>query len=333
MPHLQPIPGPAAWLANDLADDWRLSLDDSDRQCLRDAVELSRRGGKHLFDVQRDDFPLATLGERLAALTAELEGGRGFKVLSGLPVQPADDDFNALLLWGIGRYLGEAEPQDKAGNLLHRIEDTGQSVENTADIRGFQTSSELEFHTDGADIFALMCVRQAPSGGGSRLVSSTSVFNALVERYPQDAAVLQQPFHFDARAQSPWEKQIQSLPVFICHDGRVSGLYKRRYIETAQRFDDVPRLSPAQRQALDRLDQVAAELALEFRLAPGDLVLANNYSCFHARGAYQDGPTDAERRLNLRLWLTLPNGRPLPAEYADTREWGLTYRRRLHQAA
>lgn len=326
----EPLRTAAAWRADSLddRDPWRRDIGDTARAELLAAV--ADTSGKPTTGVTRDEFPLPTFGRELEALQGVLEGGRGFQVLSGLPVGALSEPDNERMLWGLGLWLGEAEPQDKAGALLHRVIDTGQSVDATDNVRGFQTNNELQFHTDGADIFALMCVRQGRVGGESRLVSSTAVFNALLESDPRSAAVLQEPFHFDARAQSPFEQRLQSLPIYIAHDGHMSALYKRRYIETAQRFDDVPRLTQEQLTAMDRLDALAEDpaLSLNFQLEPGDLVLANNYSCFHSRTGYEDHPEPERKRLMNRLWLTLPEGRALPPEYANTREWGLTYRRR-----
>lgn len=326
------VHSPAAWRSDALDRDpgWRRALDESMRAELLAAVAHAAGTGKPVTAMTRGDFPLPTCGRLLESLPAVLEGGRGFQILTGLPVESLDEERNMILLWGLGRYLGEAEPQDKAGALVHVVTDTGQSVDATDHVRGFQTSGELTFHTDGADVFALLCVRQAQSGGDSRLVSSTAVFDEVVRRRPDLARVLQEPFDFDARAQNPWERKVQSVPIFTRHDGLVSALYKRHYIELAQRFPEVARLTREQVEALDLLDEVAADpaLALYFRIEPGDLVLANNYSCFHARTAYRDHPDPARSRRMHRLWLTLDNGRPLPEVYADTREWGLTYRRR-----
>ena len=329
-----PVESPSAWRADALVEtNWRLCLSQKESREIVSAVK------KAAMKIDRDDpvsvctqedFPLPELKGKLHSLPWELEGGRGFAVLSGLPVQVLSEQENMVLLWGIGTYLGEPEPQDKAGSLLHIVTDTGQSINSTDHIRGFQTNNELEFHTDGADVFALLCVRQGMSGGDSRLVSSTTLFNELTRQHPQYADELQRPFHFDARAQSPWDKSIQSVPIFTYHAGYMNGLYKRRYIELAQRFEEVPRLKEQQIAALDALDYMAADpaLAMYFRLKPGDLILANNYSCFHARTKYQDHPDPALRRRLHRLWLTLPNGRPLPPVYATTREWGLTFKRR-----
>lgn len=334
MSHIQlhPLQTPAAWRPDILRydPDWQMRLDNTAKIEILNAVKHARNTGKSIFKLEVSDFPLPSFAKTLTALPNVLEGGRGFQLLSGLPVASLDDIGSQIMLWGIGRHLGEPEPQDKAGALLHQVTDTGQNVANTDHVRGFQTNNELSFHTDGADIFALLCLRQARRGGDSRLVSSTTVFNELVSTEPELAGILQQPFYFDARAQNPWERKTQTVPVYTYHAGYINGLYKRQYIELAQRFEDVPRLSKQQIKALDKLDEIAAdpEFAMYFRLQPGDLLLANNYSCFHARTEYEDFPEPHRRRCMQRLWLTLPNGRPLPEIFADTREWGLTYRRR-----
>src|SRR5699024_3277722 len=91
-------------------------------------------------------------------------------------------------------------------------------------------------------------------------------------------------------------------------------LYKRRYIELAQRFDDVPRLTEPQREALDLFDQLCSdpEFQLSFSMQPGDVQIGNNYSILHSRTRYTDHDDPAERRHLFRVWLTLANSRPLP---------------------
>lgn len=330
-----PFQGAVAWTAADLDQDqtWRVRLTDAERDEVRTAARTALSTGKPTTALTAKNFPLPTLGPRLIGFRDELEGGRGFVLLQGLPVEDFTDAEAPVLLWGIGQYLGIPEPQDKAGALLHVVTDTGAEVDKSDNIRGFQTNEELNFHTDGADIFALMCLRTAKSGGRSRLVSSVAIYNAILEERPDLAAELRAPFHFDARAQNQDDAKVQTLPVFTAHDGLMSALYKRRYIETAQRFPELPRLTDKQIEALDYLDKTANDprFHLSLTLAPGDLEIGNNATCFHARDTYTDHADPAARRCMLRLWLTLPNGRPLPKIYETTREWGPTYRRRMLQ--
>ena len=73
----------------------------------------------------------------------------------------------------------------------------------------------------------------------------------------------------------------------------------------------------------------APGIALEFDLRHGDVLLASNHTIMHGRTEFEDLPDPARRRHMLRLWLTIPNGRPLPPHYADTREYAQTYRQRM----
>ncbi|MEL0001454.1 MAG: TauD/TfdA family dioxygenase [Rhodospirillales bacterium] len=334
MTTLQAIECPAAWKSKELAADgnWRLHLTPGEKDELVRATEGALEKQIPIECLTAAEFPLPRLSSKIRGLREVLEGGRGFIVLHGIPVDRFSLEEAKVLHWGFGQYLGYPEPQDKAGKLLHVVTDTGANVETTDNIRSFQTNDELTFHTDGADVFALLCIRPARTGGGSRLVSSTAIYNELLRRDHKLAAILVKPFHFDARAQNPWEQKIQTVPIFTLHNGMVSALYKRRYIELAQRFEEVPRLTADQVAAMDLLDEIASDpdMHLSLNLEPGDMEIANNATCFHARFNYTDYDDPNMKRCMLRLWLSLPNGRPLPPIFETTREWGPTYARRAH---
>ena len=163
------------------------------------------------------------------------------------------------------------------------------------------------------------------------MVSAVEVFNEIVRRRPDLAAVLQEDFWMDARGQRPDGARCQILPIYTHHDGHLSIVLKPEYIYSAQRFEDVPRLTDAQHEALELFHQVTREpgMALEFDLRPGDVLLASNHTIMHGRTEFADFPEPENRRHMLRLWLTIPNGRPLPAHYADTREFAQTFRQRM----
>ena len=50
---------------------------------------------------------------------------------------------------------------------------------------------------------------------------------------------------------------------------------------------------------------------------PGDIQLLNNHTTMHSRGRFVDWDEEEKRRLLLRLWVNIPNGRALAPEYAD----------------
>ena len=321
---------PAAWHGTDLAnsENWIITLTPAQ------SAELTAAGSNASwatnqdtpYSVTRSDFPLPTLNHVCDDIAHRLEGGPGIVLLRGFPVTKHADQDLELLLWGFGTHLGAAEKQDRDGLLLHRVQDTGRDI-NDSNVRYFQTSRDLTFHNDGADAFMLLCVRTADHGGKSRIVSSVAAFNRIVDEAPDLALVLQQPFHFDLRGQQEdGSPPYQSVPVFNFYRGRLCTLYKRQYIDSAQRFEEVPPLTAEQRSALDLMDAVCADLAFEFEMRPGEVLFANNYDVLHARSAFADSKT-VSSRLMLRLWLSLPNCRALPPTFAATREFQHSYAR------
>ena len=93
-------------------------------------------------------------------------------MLRGVPVDRYDADQAGRALWCLGQYAGMPFPQDAARNLLHHVRDTGGNLQADPNLRGFQTNNELYFHTDGGDLFMLLCRRQAKSGGRCRLLAT-----------------------------------------------------------------------------------------------------------------------------------------------------------------
>ena len=320
------------WLVGDLENNknWLFNLEPNDKEEIANATKTSLSSGKKIYDISDKDFPLNNLSSKLNKIKNQLDCGLGFVLLRNLPVECFNDEEVKFMLWGLGQYIGYPEVQDKAGSLIHVVTDTGSSVNKTDNIRGFQTNEELQFHTDGADVFALLCLRNAKSGGLSKLVSSVAVFNEIEKTRPDLSEVLQEDFYFDARAQNPNENKFQKVPIFVKHNNLVSALHKRRYIETAQRFSEVPKLTLKQIEALNLIDKLCntEKFCFSLKLKPGDLEIASNATTFHSRENYEDYSDPSKKRCMLRLWLSLFNARPLPEIYKNTREWGPTFQRR-----
>ena len=117
----------------------------------------------------------------------------------------------------------------------------------------------------------------------------------------------------------PGEKPYFTIPVFNWCAGALSAIYQRQYIDSAQRFADAPRLSPADVEALDLLDALADDPALHLTMSleRGDMQFVHNHTLLHDRTAFEDHPEPARRRHLLRLWLAPPEARPLPAVFAQ----------------
>ena len=320
------------WTTNELKinKDWLIELDDNDIQELVKATQFSVDTKIDLYGLTSKDFPLKHFVKKINLIKQQIQSGFGFVVIKKLPVDKFNEEEVKRMLWGIGQYIGYPEKQDKAGALLNVVTDTGANFANSDHIRGFQTNEELQFHTDGADIFALLCIRNARTGGLSKLVSSVAIFKEIEKTRPDLAQILQKEFNFDARTQNPNDDKIQKIPIFVKHDNLITALYKRRYIRSAQRFEDVPKLTKLQIEALDLMDKLCNDkkFCLSMQLNPGDLEIASNATTFHSRETYEDYADPNKRRCMIRLWLSLQQGRPLPQVYKRTREWEPTFKRR-----
>jgi hypothetical protein len=322
----EPVAGPAAWRAVDVADRaaWTLRLSPVHLDEIGAALAAVRRRGLTLLQTTAADFPLPTLAGELARLADEVEDGRGFALVRGLPIARYGEAGAAAVFWGLGRHLGLPVSQNAEGHLLGHVRDTGRVLADPA-ARGYQTGTALAFHTDGSDALALLCLQPARSGGRIMLASSAALYNSLLLHRPDLVERLYRRFAVDRREEhGPGERAYDLVPLACWYGGELSLRYNRCYLESAQRFADAPRLETADHELFDLIDETAAsrDHRLEIRLTAGDLLLVNNYTVLHARDAIKDFSQPGRRHL-LRLWLTHPDGRPLPHElWADPERTG-----------
>ena len=312
----------ASWHGPDMArrkGEWLYCLTAQDVQELEDAAQPWALLPDGLTKINPDTFKLPTLGPKLLALRHELIKGRGFGVLRGLPVEGYTEAQSQAIFCGVGSYLGMARSQNAQRHLLGHVRDLGVSS-NDPSVRVYQTSERQTFHTDSADVVGLLCLKNAMSGGDSLLVSSSAIFNAMRQECPELLSLLMQPIATDRRGEVPTgEAPYFLIPVFSYHEGFLTAIYQRQYIDSAQRFSDAPRLTEKHVQALDRFDQLAnsPELHFSMRLAPGDMQFVYNHALLHDRTAFEDWPEAQRKRHLLRLWLAVPGDRPLPECFAS----------------
>jgi Taurine catabolism dioxygenase TauD, TfdA family len=175
---MKPINRPNAWRGDALANDssWIVTLSDAEIADIDRALMTAKATGRPLPDIGREHFPLTTMRPRLEQTLAELQDGRGFVVVRGLPVQRYSDDDVGLIFWGLGRYLGSPLYQNPKGELLGHVYDYGRTYGNI-DVRGYETNAYLPYHTDAGDVVGLLCLRRSLKGGLSSIVSSVTVHN------------------------------------------------------------------------------------------------------------------------------------------------------------
>jgi len=320
---MKPIEGAASWQGLDFRNtkDFVHRLTDTEIAEIDAAVRTIIQGGINHIAIDSENFELPQLGKRLLLIRDDvLLRGRGFIVIRGVPVERYSIAEAAAAFIGIGAYIGKPVSQNGKGHILGHVKDLGRSIEDPT-ARIYQTTHRQTFHTDSADIVALLCLRTAKAGGLSRIVSSIFLYNEMFRRRPDLAATLFEPFCFDRRGEVPQGKKGHyQTPIFHWYAGQLSVMYGNRYyIESAQRFPDVPRLTARQIEALDLFDALANDPSnyLDIEFKPGDIQLLHNHVILHDRTDYEDWPEPERKRHLLRLWLCPPNGRPLPAVFAD----------------
>ncbi|UPY38219.1 TauD/TfdA family dioxygenase [Sediminicoccus sp. KRV36] len=313
------LTGPSIWTGAEMAErsDWIWHWSAAELTELLACGHAMLASGRMVEEFRHSDVPLPITAPRLAAIRQDLEDGSGIVNLRGLPIEATTPELLRAILWAIGLHLGTALSQSKLGELLGEVRDTGE-VLGRPGSRGYRTGGALRFHTDRCDVVALLCCRQSRSGGESLIVSTPAIHNAMLERAPALLDLLFEPwFHSRQQEQQPGEKPWYRNRIFALHQGRFTSQYSRSYVESAQRFDDVPRLTPGQNAALEMLAALATALALQTRMEPGDIQLLNNHITYHARTELLD---PERQRLLYRLWLSLPNNRALPADFEEL--WG-----------
>jgi hypothetical protein len=329
-----PITGPEAWLGRDMAasTEWIRRFPAAAVVEIDAALRGLQARGLAWPKFGRADFPLPTFSRELEGCLAELENGRGFVLYRGLPVERYTEPELKNIYWGLGAHLGHHRYQNALGELIGEVRDEnrrygevkepemdtslGRSSRNKA-----RSAGPLRFHTDRCDVVSLLVVRKAKAGGHSKVVSAVSVSNEILARRPDLHALLWQDYWRSRQGEeSGGEKKVFALPIFTMRDGKFSTQYSRTFVEAAQKLPEVPRMTPAQDDALDLHAQVCEELCFEMEFQPGDWQLLNNHVIYHGRSHYEDGDNADQDRLLLRLWLATPNSRALPEGYLPI--WG-----------
>lgn len=303
----------AAWRGPNLAApaDWIITLSTAQRAEL---VALGRQlESSGMSEAQihaggaRSQQP--ALAGTMQEIREELRNGRGFVLMRGFPVTDLSPAATRLAYAAIGSMLGIAMPQNKRGELIHDVRDTGAD-RTDPNVRLSTTNAEQDFHTDAADVIGLLCLRKSRSGGVSRIVSSVTVYNEIAAARPDLAALLFEPWYFHLKGeQAPGALPYFQLP--IAHDigGQLSSFFIGWYIRHAEALDGVPPLTPARRELLELYESTAnrPDLYLDMHFEPGDVQWLKNSVILHKRTEYEDWPEAERKRHLLRLWLAAPD--------------------------
>ncbi|ATO20143.1 hypothetical protein BS636_10970 [Acinetobacter sp. LoGeW2-3] len=309
-----PITEKCAWLGTELKqrEDWIHHLSDEALQQLDQALQQLHEKGLNAPHFSQQDFKIesAPVLAEFAAIMDEIENGYGFIVIRGLSKDKYNEQDLTDLYYGLGLYFGRPVTQNARGDYIGYVENVGDK--NNKSTRVYETNSYLPYHTDLSDVVGLICIRKAKEGGLSSLVSAATVYNKILQHYPEYLSYYYHPAFCDHLG----DEKPTLTPIFSYYDQKLSCRYMRAYIELGHERSGMP-LSQVQKEALDIFDQFIQdpELRLDMMLEPGDMQFCNNYSVMHSRTGFEDYDELEKRRKLLRLWLKMPNARILSPEF------------------
>lgn len=311
------ITGRGVWCRSNFPnpENWSYHLKPETLSEIKNAVQEIRKQRKDLLAVTTEVFPIPSFANDAANLLKELKTGRGFVVLEGLPIDQYTYEEICTIYWAISTFFGTTLIQNVEGDLLYSVQDKGYSQEahlSNHKIRGADTGGSLNFHTDSApafqgdtpDIFGLLVLQAAKSGGESRLISAQTLHNIILEEHPEYLERLYAPYHFDRRAElNPGELPTFLAPIFT-YDNCLSIRYANLYILKGYEASGIP-LTPADKEPIDFIQSVLQreELAVVFKLKRGDILFINNRSILHGRTTFEDYPEPERKRHLIRIWL------------------------------
>ena len=152
------------------------------------------------------------------------------------------------------------------------------------------------------------------------VVNVEAVWEQMSAKHPELVDRLFEPIATDRRGEQPeGEKPWFEIPVLSRTGDRITGIYQRQYIDSASRFPEAPKPDAEYVRALDAFDELLndPEMHVQMAFTPGDMQFVHNHSLLHDRTGFVDHEDPALRRHLLRVWLSLPGDRELPAVFAQ----------------
>ncbi len=330
-----PITDASAWRGEDMARQsaWIIRLRPEHIVEIEAALRAALATGIEVTQLQRQHFPLPKLAQEIDHWVREVQQGRGFVLVRGLPVERYDDYEVRTIFWGLGLHMGSALSQNSYGELLGDVYDEGVKM-GTGKVRGYRTNSFLMFHSDRADAVGLLCLHKAKEGGISSLVSTMTIHNEILQNHPEYLEPLYNGLLY-VNVEEGGDYAQWRVPIFSVHEGVLSSRCSRNTIESARKMG-IANYTDLEIEALLYLDHLAAhpDLRLDMDLERGDMQFINNYTTLHSRTEYLDHDDKKIRRHMVRLWLKMAkNRRPagphfdeyrgVPKSLTRTPEWAL----------
>ena len=307
----KPIEHPSVWRGSELErrSEWLQQLTETEAKEIECLFANAQRS-------LQENAPV--LFTRLKKVQVSLEEGCGATMIRGLDLAVGTLENWQWFFEQAASVIGTPLSQSVSGETIFSVRDAG-FADSDSRARGPNTRKKLSFHTDRCDVIGFLCLQQAKSGGENQLVSSPAIFNEILRQRPDLLELLMQPYRYlrhtiDTANDLPYTEQ----PIFSFFEGNFAANFLRVLIDRADANPTLPNMTDAQKEALDYLESVAAdpEMHFTFRQQPGDMLFMNNWVTLHRRTAFEDHAALERRRHILRVWLSMPNSRPLDPMFA-----------------
>ncbi|TQN74500.1 Taurine hydroxylase-like protein SAT17 [Colletotrichum shisoi] len=267
--------------------------------------------------VNKDNFPLPTLGATLDCIARDVHHGKGFAVVRGIdPQKHSVEDLTVLYLGIQGYIANQRGRQDKKGNMLvHIVADN--TTQAKADHHRHSTSAITFHNEESGDVVSWLTRNTAAAGGKCIIASAHTVYNILAATRPDIIRTL-------SRSDWPFAlPKFQCRPILFHHDGKIIINFGRTPLmgnPTHPRPTHFPSLTHRQIEALDAVEAIARATQMEIQTRAGDIHFINNLAILHRREAFVNGQGPDERRHLVRMRVRSESlGWSIPAELQ--REW------------
>ena len=311
----------AAWNPDQLKEkkDWIFEINKEASDYIAENIKKVFEPKKDLFDYSRDEFDLGPILENVSNAAKKAYYGYGLSLIKGLPRNTLNNQEFKLLIWAIGLHLGVARPQGMFSQYISEVKATGMNYRSDAG-RGYNSNAKLDFHTDGCDLVGLACYNKAMEGGQSLIASSVTAWQLLLSERPDLAEVALENFYFSHNEeQIPGECPYYVQPLFDFAKGHLFGKWNWNRVRTAQKMDDIPKLSLIQLECINFLEEILRRPDVLFTswFEPGDLQFINNHVILHSRTGFKDFEEIERKRLLIRIWIAPPYSLRLPDSWKD----------------
>jgi len=317
---MQLIEGAGVWTHREIGpEEYRIDLSAACLDEIRRAADDIRAYPLPTILRASDDFAMPGCRREMARVRQMLDHGRRFAIVDRLPMADIDAAEATAIYWLLSSMVSRPVAQKLDGTMIYDVLDTGQQALPGSGIRPDKTNSEIRFHNDNAyneappDYVGLLCLRQAQSGGHSRVISFHTVHNALLARYRDQLPRLYRPFWFDRqREYRPGERPIFSAPVFE-DGGELRARFSVHQISGGYALSGEP-IDGEGEAAIAAMLEIFDDdgLAIDFDLEPGQLQFVHNRALGHSRTAFVDDPDPDRKRHLVRLWMRNHGRRAYP---------------------